>query len=197
MGPCRTAHIKIGGDHGSSHEVGLSRHDPTDRNPNPIYSVLPAMGCPTTPPSPLQGLHRSTAAPPDRCLATEPELPPTPASTLLLCRNSERREGSSPDLRVTHTEILIIDSNNGIRARLPLCNPNPNRVKETKKRPRVAEVTNCRSCRTDVFAGARQENKIHSDQRRDRTLGSRSRTLTQEQNRSNSDLRKERSSLRI
>ena len=35
----------------------------------------------------------------------------TLASTLLLCRNSERREGSSPDLWVTHTEVLIIDPN--------------------------------------------------------------------------------------
>ena len=71
VGPCRTTHIKIGGDHGLSHEVGLGRHDPTDRNPNLIYSVLPATECPTTPLSPLQGLHRSNGSPP-RLLTTVP-----------------------------------------------------------------------------------------------------------------------------
>ena len=40
------------------------RHDSTDRDPNLIYSVLPATGCPTTPLLPLQGLHRSTGSPP-------------------------------------------------------------------------------------------------------------------------------------
>ena len=43
------------------------------------------------------------------------------------------------DLRL-HRKVHY-DSNNGTRDRLPVCNPNPNRVKETKKGPGVADVT--------------------------------------------------------
>jgi len=135
-------------------------HPPTE-NPNPIKGRAASDGmCPATAVVPLQvytgppSRHRAGAA-------------PTPASTLLLCRNSERREGSSPDLRVTHTEVLIIDPNNGTRARLPLCNPNPNRVKEKRSKTGVADVTDYRSpppphgekCHTAVLTGVREENK--------------------------------------
>ena len=66
---------------------------------------------------------------------------------------------------VTHREVMI-DPNNGTRARLPLCNPNPNRVKEKGKGPGVVDVTGIpvttatargKRCRTAVLTGARQE----------------------------------------
>ena len=47
---------------------------------------------------------------------------------------------SSLDLRL-HREIHIYDPNIGTRARLPLCDSNPNRVKEMEKGPGVADVT--------------------------------------------------------
>ena len=64
---------------------------------------------------------------------------------------------SSLDLRL-HREIHIYDPNIGTRARLPLCDSNPNRVKEMEKGPGVAEVTGTpvttatarEKCRTDT-----------------------------------------------
>ena len=58
-----------------------------------------------------------------------------------------------------------IDTNNGTRARLQVCNPNPNRVKEKEKGPGVADVTGTRSPppprggkkSTVVLTGAQQE----------------------------------------
>ena len=46
----------------------------------------------------------------------------------------------TPDLRL-HREVHIYDPNIGTRDRLPLCDSNPNQVKETEKGPGVAEVT--------------------------------------------------------
>ena len=53
--------------------------------------------------------------------------------------NRERR-GAYPNLRVTQ-RYQSNDPNIGTRARLPLCDSNPNRVKETEKGSGVAEVT--------------------------------------------------------
>ena len=80
-------------------------HPPTE-NSNPIKGCATSDGiCLATAVVPLQvytgppSRHRAGAA-------------PTLASTLLLCRNSERREGSSPDLRVSHREVHTFDPNN-------------------------------------------------------------------------------------
>ena len=58
-----------------------------------------------------------------------------PAS-MLLCRK-EKRKGAYPILRLQR--YIHIDPNIGIKARLQVCNPNPNRVKakerETGSRP--------------------------------------------------------------
>ena len=40
-----------------------------------------------------------------------------------------------------YTKRYTHDPNISIRARLPVCNPNPNRVKEMEKGPGVADVT--------------------------------------------------------
>ena len=134
--------------------------------------MLPATGCAPPPPS-----HhcRVTTGPPSRHLAGAA---PTPASTLLLCRNSERREGSSLDLRVTHTEVLIIDPNNGTRARLPLCNPNPNRVKEERKRDRGGG-RHCLPVTTATAGGGRWPHRCstlaHGKNRKDPCLDQRRR----------------------
>ena len=69
---------------------------------------------------------------------------------------------SSPDLQVTHREV-IIDPNNGTRARLPLCNPNPNRVKEERKSGRgggchwnPVTTATARGKRTDPFGSEKR-----------------------------------------
>ena len=77
-------------------------------------------------------------------------------SCLPRSRNRERR-GAYPNLRVTQ-RYTHADSNIGTRDRLPLCDSNPNRVKETEKGPGVAEVTGTpvttatarEKCRTDT-----------------------------------------------
>ena len=79
-----------------------------------------------------------------------------------------RRQGEAYRIYgYTHRGTHIYDPNNGTRARLPLCNPNPNRVKEKRSKTGVADVTDYRSpppprgekCHTAVLTGVRQENK--------------------------------------
>ena len=115
--------------------------------------------CPTTAVASLQGHHRTAVSPPAPLDFTATSLDvfytAAPASTRCGASTEKTRRGL-PDLRLhrgTH-----YDSNNGIRARLPLCDSNPNRVKETEKGPRVAEVTGTpvttatarEKCRTDT-----------------------------------------------
>ena len=71
---------------------------------------------------------------------------------------------SSLDLPVTHREVHIYDPNKGIRDRLQLCNPNPNRVKAKKRVTGVADITVYRSSpppcvgkEATPFDGARQK----------------------------------------
>ena len=138
VGPCRIAHIKGRWGQGSHNEVQRSR--------NPTYRQTlnrSKRGAAS------DGLHRAGAA--------------STLASKLLRRHGQSGESSqrvrrlTPDLRL-HREVHICDPNIGIGARLPLCDSNPNRVKEMEKGPGVAEVTGTpvttatarEKCRTDT-----------------------------------------------
>ena len=63
-----------------------------------------------------------------------------PASVRLQSRCAEEPKAEVYPVLRLHTKV-IYDPNIGSRARLPVCNPNPNWVKETEKGPGVADVT--------------------------------------------------------
>jgi len=120
-----------------------------------------------------RGLHRAGAV-----STLDAYYAAAPASTLLLRRNRERR-GGLPNPRL-HTEVHTNDSNIGTRARLPLCNPNPNRVKAKLQRDRgggryCLPVTTATAWGKEAapFDGARQRTekiKSSSDLTRKRVL---------------------------
>ena len=121
--------------------------------------------CPPTTSSPPAGHHRSTTVP----LRTPPSQSyrSTGVYPLWYIYGEGKDEVFPGSTGYTQRGTHTIDSNNGTRARLPLCNPNPNRVKEKRSKTGVADVTDYRSpppprgekCHTAVLAGVRQENK--------------------------------------
>ena len=77
------------------------------------------MGCPTAPPSPMQRHHRSTASPPRR---QQPHGTGVYPAAVQLRKGEETYPGST-------VKEVHYDPNIGIKVRLSVCNPNPNRVK--------------------------------------------------------------------
>ena len=137
--------------------------------------------CPTKLTVAPAGFHRSTAAPPTSSTPLQRRLP---AAVLLSQGEWRSPKGEDyPDLRL-HTDVHIYDSNNGIRAWLPLCNPNPNRVKAKKRVTGVANITVYRSSPPPCVGGKKPHRSTAHDK-------------SKEPNRSSSDLRKEEEWVRI
>ena len=118
------------------------------RNPNSILKLAASDGIsqPPPPPSPMQGHRRRHwigSPPPPLYLAIESELPRHwrprgciqggigvhAAAAVKLHKVEEPNYGST----VYTQRYQSYDPSNGTRARLQVCNPNPNRVKEERK----------------------------------------------------------------
>ena len=103
--------------------------------------MLPATGCPTTTAVSSVGSPRSSPASLDFIsTALEAYYTAAPVSARLQSRCAEKPKAEVYPVLRLHIEV-IYDPNIGTRDRLPVCNPNPNRVKETEKGPGVADVT--------------------------------------------------------
>ena len=132
--------------------------------------------------------HRRTTAgsPPDRRLSTSATgLHRHRAGRLLHCGTGVYplrciyREDKERLTRSTgYTERYTYDPNNGTRARLPVCNPNPNRIKAKKRVTGVADITVYRSSPPPCVGGKKPHRSTAHDK-------------SKEPNRSSSDLRKE------
>jgi hypothetical protein len=122
---------------------------------------------------------------------TTPTTPRYRRPTLLrcYCPRASRETLKERSTRIYgYTQRYSSDPNIGTRARLPVCNPNPNQVKAKRKRDRGWHTSlepghqrhhAGKRCCTAVLTGARQEqNRSSSDLRKEEQKGSPILTLT-------------------